>query len=224
MSGFTFLPEPEADEIDLELASLGRPTTAREEAALDAARAGPLRRAQDALEEERRAFVPRPLPGRAPSARRWPWVAGALALAAVAVLVVQLAPVRDEVRPMGGWPVDLAVRRGSGTVAPGHFLAGDLVFVRSTAPGDGVIEVWTVQDDGAVSVLDPGHAVRAHEAYALDGGARLDDHGGREWLVVTFEPAVRAPSAIEGEARSLLPDPLGAAGPERYVVEITRGR
>ncbi len=222
MSGFTLLPGDEPDEIDLELAAMGAPLDADQGARIEAAARGPLAEVRTSIEVERAAFraTRRPLPRRSPWALRG---AAALAIAAAA-LIVALAlggPADPGVRAMGGLPVDLVVRHDGPAPAEG-FAVGDELFVRLRAPDEGVVEVWTLQADGVVSLLEPGRRVRAGEAYALDGAARLDDNRGREWLVVALVDDHRGPATIDAEARSLLPDPSRHAGPRRFVVEVTR--
>ncbi|MCB9684008.1 MAG: hypothetical protein H6738_01355 [Alphaproteobacteria bacterium] len=227
MSRFQLLPVEAPDEVDLELAEMGAPLHATQRERIDAAPEADELRASFA--EARRDFdrLRRPLPHQpANDVRPWRWVAAAAALAAaIGLVVLARGPDDDGVRAMGGLPVDLAVRHVDGTTGtPEHLAAGDELFVKLVAPADGVVEVVTVQDDGAVSILDPGHDVRARERFVLDGAARLDDHHGREWLVVTWVDRGRDAVSIEADARSLLPDPAAHAGPRRSVTEITRGR
>ena len=91
--------------------------------------------------------------------------------------------------------------------------------MRLTAPRDGVVFIATLEAGGAVSVLDPGHEVRAGERFVLDGAARLDDHEGKEWLVVTFS----SDRPTEDTLRGWLPDVPAQRGPDRFVYELTRG-
>lgn len=230
MSGeFHVLGSGEPDEIDVELALLGEPEALQQTrglASLDPTRAE-LSRWQRWWERHRPE-----LPG-APSARatRQQWLraaAGSALLLAAALLMVLLVSSGAEdpgARAMGqSLPVDLAISRDSQPVgAPYALLPGDLVRVRLVAPRDGVLEVWTIQDDGAVSLLEGGREVARGETFLLDGAARLDDHAGREWLVVRLVPQARAPSSIEDEAQRLLPDPRQAISADRWVFEITRG-
>lgn len=225
-AGFT-VSTGEPDEIDLELASIGA-VPAGAMPPIERAAVGPLRGARESLEAHRAWFLAtRPgLPAPAPRRARWPAVAVAAlaALAAAALVGVAIAPApapeAAEVRVMGGLPVDLQVRRGGRAAPSGSFRAGDDVFLRFTAPAPGRVRVATVQADGAVSVLEPGRQVRAAEVFTLDGAARLDDHRGREWLVVTLEPEGAPPRDFAG----LLPDPAAHAGPRTWVLDVTRER
>jgi hypothetical protein len=229
-TGFTVGASGEPDAIDLELASLGAAPPAALPAIALAAK-GRLRAVQADLDAHRAHFEaarpPLTLPVAAPAARRRWWtgaLVGAVALAAALLVGVAItppdAPTPAGVRAMGGLPVDLVVQRGGAPAADGSFRAGDDLFLRLVAPRDGVLRVLTVQADGAVSVLEPGRRLRSGERFALDGAARLDDHVGKEWLVVTLDPDDRAPTDPAG----LLPDPTAHAGPRTWVVDVTRSR
>lgn len=198
------------DSVDADLAAMaGEPLAA-----------GPLR---DEIEAHQRWFAEHRRPLRAAPARRPAWLAPVAAMAAVlaaTVAVWALRPAEDGVRAMGGLPVAMAVHRGDEPVHVPPYYAGDEVHLATTIPADGLLAVYTVEADGDVSVLVDDEPVRAGQRWRLDGAARLDDHDGREWLIVTLR-GDDAGDPVD-EARGWLPDPHEHAGPRRFVVEITR--
>lgn len=206
------------DEIDLELLELGGVPPA-DAARIRAAAAGPLRPAAAALARDRRAFF-------APRRSSGPLLRASLAIAALSAVGVAIggwwAGPRPEVRPKGGLPVDVAASRGGAPVALSELHAGDRLTLGLVAPDDGVIHVVTVEADGGVSVLEPGRVVSRGDRFALDGAAELDDHAGREWLVVTLDGHPADVAALGDRARALLPDPTRHQGPRTWVLDVTR--
>ena len=63
--------------------------------------------------------------------------------------------------------------------------------------------------------------MEAGRSFAVDGAIQLDDHGGREWLVVRVNERAKSAGAADEAAAALLPEPT--ATPDRFVLEITRG-
>jgi hypothetical protein len=162
----------------------------------------------------------------APAPSRWRGWRGwtALALAACAMVAVASnawwAPAQvSTVRLMGGLPVDLQIVGDPAPSADAVLEPGDELVVSLRAPRDGVVRVYTLQEDGLVSLLYE-QKVTASELLALPGAVRLDDYPDREWLIVELQPT----DSVASSPSALLPDPGAQTGPTRWVREITRQR
>lgn len=229
-SRFRPLASGEPDEIDLELSRLEGIAHPAIRAEVERAASGPLRDVVAEMDAYA-AFFEQHAPGlpEAPAVSpafgaRWraPLLAAALVLIAVGVTWLGL-PGEPGYRAMGGLPVDIAVMRQSEQLAPPvAFEPGDQVHLGFVAPRSGIVDVFTLQDDGMVSLLLRGAPVRGGERFVLPGAARLDAYAQREWIVVELGDQVREHAAIVDSASALLPDPLAHAEEERWVLEVTR--
>jgi hypothetical protein len=88
-----------------------------------------------------------------------------------------------------------------------------------TPDEQGFASVYTVQENGAVSVLVASQAAGPSEPLRVPGVA-LDDYTGREWLIVETHPEERSGAQLQEDAADLLPRPRPVA--DRWVMEITR--
>lgn len=218
----------EPDEIDLELLRLGAIDDPEEAARIEAAARGPLAGADADIAIYRSYWKAHRAPLLAPEAPASPWWRSrwvpVLAMAALVLLLLRTtlqAPQPDEVRPMGGLPIDLVtMRQGQPLPDLTSFHTGDQLRVALVPPHDGYLDVATVEADGSVSLLVVGQQVRAGERFALAGAIRLDDTGEREWLVVELVERPRSEGATESAFRGLLPTP--SASGTRWVQEVTR--
>lgn len=216
------------DEIDLELLQLGAIEDPQVRDRIEAASHRELAPVAEELERYR-AYFSRHAPGLGPPRTLWSgaarWVTPLLAAALLLFMVGVLFPfgTEGEFRAKGGLPVDVALLRdGVAVPTPWRFAMGDQVHVRFVAPVDGFVDVYTVQDDGAVSVLVRSEHVSAAQRFELPGAVRLDGHDGREWLVVELHEEGSAYAAILDAGRQLLPDPPAHATDRRWVQDVTR--
>lgn len=223
------LTSGEPDEVDLELLQLGAIDDPLPHARVEAAAQGDLSRAAAEMDAYR-AFFSEHAPGLPQAPPSWAlprWVAPVLLAALLLLTIGLLTPGPDEpgYRAKGGLPVDVAVVRAEEPVTSAQgFEPGDQVFLRFVSPSDGYVDVFTVQDDGAVSVLVESAPSRAAERFVLPGAVQLDAHDGREWLVVQLVDQVSPPEFIEQDGQELLPDPGAHATERRWVLDVTRAR
>lgn len=220
------------DPFDLELRALGAIHDPARAAEIDAACEGPMREERLVQQAWARWWAARrpPLVLLREAAPERHWLRPALAVAAALALLIAVVSLRPPSPPpafraMGsGIAVDLAVVRDGQPVAlPFAPRPGDSIVVRFLAPSDGFADVVVVGADGDVSVLVSGLPVVAGQRAELPGRAVLDDDRDREWLVVSIASRARDKGDAVVAARALLPDPGAAAGPDRFVLEISRG-
>jgi hypothetical protein len=148
-------------------------------------------------------------------------VAPLVAIAAAALLVV--AWPRDPGFQARGVPqVDLwRTHDGAPIEQTAPFRGGDQLGLALVVDQSRFVSVVTLQDDGGVSPLVVGQEVRGGSRFELPGRIALDDYPGREWLIVVATPEPPTEDQLTDAVDGLLPEP--AAGPGRWVVEVTRG-
>jgi hypothetical protein len=222
----------ELDEFDLELMLAGAPTEPdlAKRLATDPT-LGPARDELAAMQQWWAQNRP-PLaeaPRAAPRSSRAPlrWAMGGLAAAAALLLVVSM-PTPEPSTPRPGF----IIGRGSGDIAvdvehtragqpvDGAYAAGDQLALSFVSNEPGFASVYTVQDNGSVSVLTVGARVDPAAAFRL-GPIALDGYAGREWLVVDVTDAPRTADEVRETAQAELPKPHGDE--DQWVSEITRG-
>jgi len=221
----SFLRQEYPDVIDLELRLAGVPVDAQQEAILDQAAAGPLAseltelKAFDAWWQQNAPELPSKV---VPLRRSHPliWVATA---AALVLGLLWLSPVEQSgIRAMGSIPVDLQVDRQGQQVRPtaGNFQAGDRLAISFVAPHAGRVHVGTVQDDGQGFLLWSSPWVAQGQRVALDKAILLDNHGGKEWLVVTIVSQPQDRQGLEANMRAA----ASTGGNEHsWIYEVSRG-
>lgn len=218
----------EPDEFDLELLEAGAPT--HPDLARELTTNPTLAPARDEIAAMRAWWTAHrpPLPAEeAPRARplaRWmPWAGGA-ALVAAALLAVTLQPSGDRApgfQARGEPSVDVARSRDGDPVrTDAAYAPGDVLTVSLVVDEPGYVSVYTVQEDGAVSVLAAGIPAEPTTAFHLPG-ISLDAYDGREWLVVEETDHPRTAALVADEGSGLLPQPAAADG--RWTLEVTRG-
>lgn len=222
------LASGDPDEIDVELLRLGGIAHPMIRQRVERAADSTLSEASADMDRYAQIFARHApgLPAPAPRASWRRWVVPALAAAMALLIAGSLAwqdPAPDGVRSMGGLPVDVAVTRDAGPVPPPvDYRAGDRVHLGFVADRDGYVDVYTVQEDGAVSVLLRGAPVEATRRFVMPGAAKLDAYAGSEWIVIELADAPRQHQRLVEAGRALLPDPALRVGPGRWALEVTR--
>lgn len=214
----------EPDEFELELLAAGAELSADRKAAVErSANLDPARAELAAMATWWASNRP-PLPVSS-TRRGWSWgapLAAVSAIAAVALGVVALQP-DPGFTPRGQPSVDVArVRAGQPLDARAALAPGDELSLSLVVEGERFVSVVSLQQDGEVSRLVEGRPASAARAFTLPGVA-LDAYAGREWLVVEATSSPVVGEALEARAVELLPDPVAEAGPDRWVIEVTRG-
>jgi len=232
----SLLPTGQPDEFDLELLHVGGVEDPQVAVIIRNATVQDPKLA--ALEGEFEAFaswwqdaapgLPQQPPRQALPIRRWMTVAAAACLLVGAFLALpQPSSVDLGYRAMGGLPVDIVTIRNNIAVTPevGAFQEGDRVLVAMTPPFSGYVVLGTVEDTGRVSLLwrtDADQPISGGTRWQLDSAIELDNHIGKEWLVVLLtEEALNADQAREALKNAA---EFGGHGDHHFVFEVTRQR
>lgn len=201
----------DVDRFELELYALGEVTDPERVRRVEEAIAGPLADAWAALECDRAAWNPAPLPlptaverggAGAPGSSWRGWaLAAAVVLAMLGVFSAQFREAPEPgVRAMGTLPVDAYAEGGT----LGALTAGDVLGVRTTLPQAGVVAVGLVQPGNGAQLLWVSEPAEAGTEVTLPAGLELDEYSGEEWLVLSLHRSLPTEEAWITHARDFV--------------------